>query len=81
MSMKRKIEESLRRTAQRLPQPDLEEMMNAPTERMEQHDYITKQEAQKKRPMTRRLVRRAYAPVWRSLRRSVFLPVMARWVR
>ena len=56
MSMKRKIEESLRRTAQRLPQPDLEEMMNAPTERMEQHDYITKQEAQKKRPMTRRLV-------------------------
>ena len=76
MSMKRKIEESLRRTAQRLPQPDLEEMMNAPTERMEQHDYITKQEAQKKRPMTRRFVA---AGVCACL--AVFLPVMARWVR
>ncbi len=43
--MKQKIESALRRAVEELPQPDYQAVTQAPVQRMEIHDYITRQEA------------------------------------
>ena len=42
--MNQKIETSLRRAVEQLPQPDLQMVVQAPVQRMEVHDYVTRQE-------------------------------------
>lgn len=51
--MKRKILESLRRSAAKLPQANFDAIRNADVAPMEQHDYITQQEEKPRRPMRR----------------------------
>ena len=45
MPVKQKIESALRRAVEELPQPDYQAVTQAPVQRMEIHDYITRQEA------------------------------------
>lgn len=45
--MKQKIKESLQRAVEQLPHPSLEQLFAMPVEKMEQHDWITKQETKK----------------------------------
>lgn len=54
--MKEKIEASLRRAAEQLPQPDFRAVADTPVQPLEVHDYVTRQE-----PMPRRSFRPAAA--------------------
>ena len=51
--MKRKIETSLRRAMDQLPQPDYWTVAEAPVQKMEVHDYVTRQDVPV-RPVRRR---------------------------
>ena len=51
--MKRKIETSLRRAMDQLPQPDYWTVAEAPVQKMEVHDYVTRQDVSV-RPVRRR---------------------------
>ena len=42
--MKEKIEASLRRAAEQLPQPDFNAVADTPVQPLEVHDYVTRQE-------------------------------------
>ena len=42
--MNQKIEHSLRRAVGQLPRPDYQAVAQAPVQRMEVHDYVTRQE-------------------------------------
>lgn len=54
--MKRKIETSLLRAVEQLPQPDYELVVKAPVQRMEVHDYVTRQEVALFRRTSRRWI-------------------------
>lgn len=58
--MKRKIETSLRRAMDQLPQPDYWTVAEAPVQKMEVHDYVTRQDVSV-RPIRRRALPLALA--------------------
>ena len=58
--MKRKIETSLRRAMDQLPQPDYWTVAEAPVQKMEVHDYVTRQDVSV-RPVRRRALPLALA--------------------
>ena len=58
--MKRKIETSLRRAMDQLPQPDYWTVAEAPVQKMEVHDYVTRQDVSV-RPVRRRALHLALA--------------------
>ena len=58
--MKRKIEPSLRRAMDQLPQPDYWTVAEAPVQKMEVHDYVTRQDVSV-RPVRRRALPLALA--------------------
>lgn len=58
--MKRKIETSLRRAMEQLPQPDYWTVAEAPVQKMEVHDYVTRQDVSV-RPVRRRALPLALA--------------------
>ena len=73
--MKRKIETSLRRAMDQLPQPDYWTVAEAPVQKMEVHDYVTRQDVSV-RPVRRRALPLALAACALALARGTISPTI-----
>ena len=69
--MKEKIEASLRRAAEQLPQPDFKAVADTPVQPLEVHDYVTRQE-----PLPRR---RPFRPAAAALALCVLALCVGLW--